>query len=75
MFDDSCSTAPDWVVPSASFYVNSDKGGFNVTVDPRNLVPGSANFAEVLAFDVSAPGSGPLFRCVCDDTGENLTAL
>jgi hypothetical protein len=57
-----CSTAPDWVKPANSVYVNSSGGSFSVFVDPRRLASGSANFAEVLGFDVANPAAGPLFR-------------
>jgi hypothetical protein len=50
------------VKPASSVYVNSTGGAFSVLVDPRKLATGSANFAEVLGFDVANPGAGPLFR-------------
>lgn len=56
------STAPDWVIPADTVYLNASGGGFAVMVDPRKLVPGTANFAEVLGFDIARPNAGPLFR-------------
>ena len=58
----SHSTAPEWVTPATSVYLNASGGSFGMVVDPRKLTPGTVNFAQVLGYDIKAPEAGPLFR-------------